>query len=144
MNMPLTNGLMDIKSAIRFILSIENLQSKQELDAWCGDQGREKLFDKKMTIANKFAVMTGLPEYGERANTFNVNIDDVITYRVKGYWVFSIVIGTTPTMIQVIDLFCENTIDGVNLYINRKQNSTTKCLLHPARRIFKVTNINRL
>ena len=98
----------------------------------------------KMTTANKFAVMTGLPEYGERANIANVNLDDVITYRVKGYWVFSVVIGTTTTMIQVVDLFCENTIDGVNLYINRKQNSTTKCLLKPSRRIFKVRNINRL
>ena len=97
-----------------------------------------------MTTANKFAVMTGLPEYGERANIVNVNIDDVITYRVKGYWVFSAVIGTTPAMIKVIDLCCENTIDGVNLYINRKQNSTTKCLLKPSRRIFKVRNVNRL
>ena len=97
-----------------------------------------------MTTANKIAVMTGLPEYVERANIVNVHIDDVITYRVKGYWVFSMVIGTTSTMIQVIDLFCENTIDGVNLYINRKQNSTTKCLLKPSRRIFKVRNINRL
>ena len=97
-----------------------------------------------MTTANKFAVMPGLPEHGERANIVNVNLDDVITYRVKGYWVFSVVIGTTTTMIQVVDLFCENTIDGVNLYINRKQNSTTKCLLNPLRKIFKVININRL
>ena len=97
-----------------------------------------------MTTANKFAVMTGLPEYSERANIVNVNLDDVITYRVKGYWVFSVVTGTTTTMIQVVDLFCENTIDGVNLYINRKQNFTTKCLLNPSRRIFKVRNINRL
>jgi hypothetical protein len=87
--------------------------------------------------------MTGLPEYGERANIVNVNIDDIITYRVKGYWVFSVVIGTTSTMIQVVDLFCENTIDGVNLYINTTQNSTTKCLLNPSRRIFKVKNINK-
>jgi hypothetical protein len=101
------------------------------------------MFDKKMTTANKFGVMTGLPEYGERANIVNVNIDDIITYRVKGYWVFSVVIGTTSTMIQVVDLFCENTIDGVNLYINTTQNSTTKCLLNPSRRIFKVKNINK-
>ena len=98
----------------------------------------------KMTNANKFAVMTGLPEYGERANIDNVNVNDVITYRVKGYWIFSVVLGTTPTMIKVIDLCCENAIDGVNLYINRKQNSTTKCLLKPSRRIFKIRNINRL
>jgi hypothetical protein len=97
-----------------------------------------------MTTANKFAVMNGLPEYGERANIGNVNLDDVITYRVKGYWVFSMVIGTTPTMIQVVDLFCETTIDGVKLYINREKNSTTKCLLSPSRRIFKVRNINSL
>jgi hypothetical protein len=97
-----------------------------------------------MTIVNKFAVMNGLPEYGERANIVNVNINDVITYRVKRYWIFSVVIGITSTMIQVVDLFCENTIDGVNLYINMKQNSTTKCLLNPSRKIFKVININRL
>jgi hypothetical protein len=97
-----------------------------------------------MTIVNKFAVMNGLPEYGERANIVNVNINNVITYRVKRYWIFSVVIGITLTMIQVVDLFCENTIDGVNLYINMKQNSTTKCLLNPSRKIFKVININRL
>lgn len=97
-----------------------------------------------MTICNKFAVITGLPEYGECANIANVNLDDVITYRVKGYWIFSVVIGTTTTMIQVVDLFCENTNDGVNLYINRTHNSTTKCLLGPSRKIFKVRNINKL
>ena len=98
-----------------------------------------------MTITNKIAVMTGLlPEYGERANIFNVNIDDIITYRVKGYWVFSLVLGTTPTLIKVVDLICENTIDVVNLYINNKQNTTTKCSLNPTRKIFKVRNINRL
>jgi hypothetical protein len=90
------------------------------------------------------AIMTGLPEYGGRANIDNVNINDVITYSVKGYWIFSVVVGTTPTMIQVVDLFCENTIDGVNLYINKIQNSTTKCLLSSSRRIFKVRNINIL
>lgn len=87
--------------------------------------------------------MTGLPVYGERANIENVNIDDVITYRVEGLWIFSIVIGTTPTMIKVFDLFCENTEDGINLYINYEQNCTTKCLLKPTRRIFKVKNIVR-
>ena len=97
-----------------------------------------------MTNANKFAVMTGLPEYGERANIVNVNVNDVITYKIDGKMIFSVVIGTTPTAIQVVDLFCENTIDGVNLYINREQNSTTKCRLTPDRRIFKVTNVNRI
>jgi len=96
-----------------------------------------------MTTVNRFALMTGLPEYGERANINNVNINDVITYRVKGYWVFSVVLGTTPTMIKVVDLICENTNNGVILYINNEQNITTKCLLSPTRRIFKVRNINQ-
>ena len=34
----------DIKSAIRFIVSIENLRTKQDLDTWCGDIGRKKLY----------------------------------------------------------------------------------------------------
>jgi hypothetical protein len=94
-----------------------------------------------MTTTNRFAIIKGLPVYGERATIHNVIINDVITYKVKGYWNFSLVIGTTPTMIKVVDLICENTSDGINLYINREQNSTTKCLLNPTRRIFKVTNI---
>jgi hypothetical protein len=97
-----------------------------------------------MTTINHFALMTGLPEYGERVNINNVNINDVITYRVKGYWVFSVVLGTTPTMIKVVDLICENTNYGVNLYINNEQNIITKCLLKPTRRIFKVRNVNRI
>ncbi len=97
-----------------------------------------------MTISTKIAVMTGIPEYNERVNIFNVNIDDIITYKTKGYWIFSVVIGKTTTMIKVVDLFCENTVDGVNLYINTKQNSTTKCLLNPSRRIFKVRNIKKI
>jgi len=97
-----------------------------------------------MTTTNRFAVMTGLPIYGERANINNVNVNDIISYKVKGYWVFSVVLGTTPTMIKVIDLTCENTLNGVNLYINNEQNITTKCLLNPKRKIFKVRNINRL
>ena len=96
-----------------------------------------------MYTSERFAVMTGLPVYGERANIENVNIDDVITYKVEGLWIFSKVIGTTPTMIKVFDLFCENTEDGVNLYINYEQNCTTKCLLKPTRRIFKVKNVVR-
>jgi len=32
---------MDIKSAIQFIVSIENLRSKQDLDLWCGDMGKK-------------------------------------------------------------------------------------------------------
>jgi len=97
-----------------------------------------------MTTDTPFAVMNGLPIYGNRATIANVNIDDVITYKVKGYWIFSVVIGTTQTMIKVFDLRCEITIDGVNLYENIEKNPTTKCLLDEKRKIFKVINLNRL
>ena len=35
---------MDIKSAIQFIVSIENLRTRQDLDKWCGDMGKKKLY----------------------------------------------------------------------------------------------------
>jgi hypothetical protein len=35
---------MNLKSAIQFIVSIENLRKKEDLDAWCGDMGRKKLY----------------------------------------------------------------------------------------------------
>jgi len=35
---------MDIKSATQFVLSIENLRSRQDLDLWCGDMGKKKLY----------------------------------------------------------------------------------------------------
>jgi hypothetical protein len=94
-----------------------------------------------MYSSERFAVMTGLPVYGERANILNVEINDVISYKVKGKWIFSVVTGTTPTMIKVFDLFCETTQHGVNLYINHELNSTTKCLLKPSRKIFKIKNV---
>ena len=99
----------------------------------------------KMTTA--FAVITGLPEYNkkrDRANLFNVNLGDVITYKTNGLMIFSVVKGTTTTAIQVDDLICENTIDGVYLYRNMKQNITTKGLLTSSRKMFKVRNIHRL
>jgi hypothetical protein len=97
-----------------------------------------------MTTLNKFALMTGLPEYGERAYVDNVNIGDVITYRVNGVWIFSAVIGTTPSMIKVVDLICEIDTNQVTLYKNNNKNTTTNCRLKTTRRIFKVRNVNKL
>lgn len=94
--------------------------------------------------ANCFATMNGLPIYGERVNIDNVNINDVITYKINGRYVFSYVIGRTPTMIKVCDLVCENVADGVNLYTLNQKNHITKCLLKPTRKIHKVVNINIL
>ena len=34
---------MNIKSATQFVMGIENIRSKQDLDIWCGDMGKQKL-----------------------------------------------------------------------------------------------------
>jgi hypothetical protein len=93
------------------------------------------------STTNPLAVMNGSPVYGERAKIINVQMNDIITYRVGGNWIFSVVTGTTSTMIKVIDLNYEITNQGIYLRLNPEQNSTTKCLLNESRRIFKVRNI---
>jgi hypothetical protein len=93
---------------------------------------------------NQFAVLNGSPVYGDRAKINNVNTNDIISYRVNGLWVFSAVTGTSSTMIRVVDLICENTENGVNLYVNPEKNSVTKCFLRETRKIFKITNIQYL
>lgn len=90
------------------------------------------------------AIIDGLPIYGDRVNINNIILNDIISYKIKGNWVFSMIIGNTPTMIKVVDLRCEITEDGVYLFTNSKQNETTKCLLSPSRRIFKIKNIKQL
>ena len=35
---------MDIKSATRFVVTTENLRSKEDLNRWCGDMGKKKLY----------------------------------------------------------------------------------------------------
>ena len=89
-----------------------------------------------------FAVMNGLPVYNGRAKVSNVIVNDIITYRVKGEWIFSVVTGTTPSSIKVIDLNCEITADSVRFYRkNDVKNPTTDGALTNTRRIFKVGNI---
>lgn len=87
---------------------------------------------------NCFAVIHGLHVYGLRAKINNVNINDVITYKVNGIFIFSLVIGTTAVIFDDTDLICENTQNGINLYINHKQNYITKCLLKESRRMIKI------
>jgi len=75
---------------------------------------------------------------GERAYIGNINENDIISYKVKGNWIYSVVIGTTPTMIKVYDLKLENTEEGIKLYRREDKNEITKCLIKPSRKIFHV------
>ena len=36
---------MKLKQAVRIILEIENIKSKEDLDVWCGATGREKFYE---------------------------------------------------------------------------------------------------
>jgi hypothetical protein len=85
--------------------------------------------------------MNGLPVYNGRAKVGNVIINDIITYRVKGQWIFSVVTGTTPSSIKVNDLNCEVTQDSVRFYCKNAKNPTTDNVVVDSRRIFKVGNI---
>ena len=96
------------------------------------------------TTTECFAVMNGLPMYNQRAKVGNVIINDIITYRVKGKWIFSVVTGTTPSSIKVIDLDSDITAYSVRFYYKNVKNCTTDNVLTDDRRIFKVGNITYL
>ena len=96
------------------------------------------------TTTECFAVMNGLPMYNQRAKVGNVIINDIITYRVGGKWIFSVVTGSTPSSINVNDLNCEITADSVRFYRKNMTNCTTNNKLTDDRRIFKVGNITYL
>ena len=38
------NQNMDLKSAVQFILNIEKIKTMQDLDVWCGDMGKDKIY----------------------------------------------------------------------------------------------------
>jgi hypothetical protein len=96
-----------------------------------------------MTSINCFGLINGLPEYGDRVDISNTNIGDVITYKLNGSRIFSVILGITQTNVKFVDLICENTTDGIILYISNEKNIATKCLSSPLRRLFKVKNVNR-
>ena len=70
---------MDIKSATQFILSIENLRTKQDLDNWCGDMGKKKLFLYIKRLA---------PEHWERINTPKNSVGFYYQKMLTGYKIY--------------------------------------------------------
>jgi hypothetical protein len=97
------------------------------------------------TPTNWFAIMNGLPVKSiERANSQNVNINDIITYKVFGKWIYSVVTGIAPSSMSVSDIICEITEDCIYLSINPDKNPTTKGCVQNGREMYKVTNITYL
>lgn len=71
---------MDIKQAVHFIVSIENLQSKQDLDLWCGDMGRNKLYLYIKYLA---------PEHWERIKTPEASVRFNYEKILTGYKIYN-------------------------------------------------------
>ena len=67
---------MDIKSAIQFIVSIENLRTRQDLDKWCGDMGKKKLYLYVQRLA---------PEHWERIKTPECSVRSCYQQMLTGY-----------------------------------------------------------
>ena len=70
---------MDIKSAIQFIVSIENLRTKQDLDTWCGDMGKKKLYSYVQHLA---------PQHWERIKTPKDSVRFYYQQMLTGYKIY--------------------------------------------------------
>ena len=42
---------MDVKSAVQTVFSIANIRTKDDLDRWCGNMGRIRLYDQVERLA---------------------------------------------------------------------------------------------
>ena len=90
---------------------------------------------------NYFAQILGLPKHEYRAKIENVKVNDIITCKVDGKWIFCKVDGTTPTMIKVSDLQSDIENNAICLYLIQNKNPITNGLLNENRRIFFVENV---
>ena len=71
---------MDIKEAIKFILSIENLRSKEDLNIWLGDMGKKKLYLYVKRLA---------PEHWERIKTPQDSVRFYYQQMLTGYKIYN-------------------------------------------------------
>jgi hypothetical protein len=71
---------MDMKQAIQFILSIENLRSKQDLNIWCGDMGRKKLYLYVQRLA---------PDHWKRIATPENSVRRCYQEMLEGYKIYN-------------------------------------------------------
>lgn len=71
---------MDIKSSIKFILSIENLRTRQDLDNWCGNMGKKKLYLYVQHLA---------PEHWERIKTPKDSVRFYYQQILTGYKIYN-------------------------------------------------------
>ena len=73
---------MNIKEAIQFIVSIENLRSKSDLEVWCGDMGKQKLYLYIKRLA---------PEHWEKIRTPKDSVRFYYQQMLIGYKIYNII-----------------------------------------------------
>ena len=71
---------MDIKEAIKFIVSIENLRSKEDLNIWLGDMGKKKLYLYVKRLA---------PEHWKRIKTPQDSVRFYYQQMLTGYKIYN-------------------------------------------------------
>jgi len=71
---------MDIKSAIQFVVSIENIRTKQDLDKWRGDMGKKKLYLYVKRLA---------PEHWDRIETPRNSVRFYYQRMLTGYKIYN-------------------------------------------------------
>lgn len=72
---------MDIKQAVNDIFEEENITNKQELDLWCGNKGREKLY---------FYVKRMAPEHWKRILTPENSVRYYYQTILPGYKIYNL------------------------------------------------------
>jgi len=68
-----------IKSAVEFVVETENLRTRQDLDKWCGDMGKKKLYLYVHRIE---------PEHWERIKTPKNSVRFYYQQMLTGYKIY--------------------------------------------------------
>jgi hypothetical protein len=69
----------DIKQGVQFLITTENLRSKQDLDKWCGDMGKKKLYLYVKRMA---------PEHWEKIKTPENSVRFYYQQMLTGYKIY--------------------------------------------------------
>ena len=70
-----------IKEAVKMIMNDSKIRSKQELDEWCGDEGRKKLYECVRCKAHEHWESIKTPEASTR-----YNYEKLLTgYKISNY-----------------------------------------------------------
>lgn len=93
--------MVDIKSAVQFVTTIENIQSKDDLNKWCGTMGKNKLYSYIRRLA---------PEHWERIGNPKNCVRFYYQQILKGYKLYKYMTqqDKQSTMIDIVMKICDD------------------------------------